>query len=66
MTKNKPIKIGSCRYGWTWENGEWIEHEAEQDVIRVIKELRSEGVSFEAIKKSLEKEGYGRREQKGD
>lgn len=62
--KSKPIKIGNCTYGWRLVDGEWIENEAEQDVIRVIKELRSEGVSFRAIRDFLETQGIKRKEKK--
>ena len=66
MNQNKPVKIGNCRYGWRWENGGWVEHEAEQNVIRVIEELRKEGVSLKAIKDFLETKGIKRKEKKND
>ena len=62
--KKRGEKIGNCRYGWKWENGEWIENEREQKVIQLIKELRSDGVSFRAIKQHLEAEGVLNRKGK--
>lgn len=66
MTNSKPIKIGNCTYGWRLVDGEWIEHEGEQRIIRRIEKIRAEGISYKVIKDFLKARGIGRKEKKND
>jgi site-specific DNA recombinase len=50
---------GHVRYGYTLgANGALVPHEGEQRVVKTVRSMRSEGLSFGAIAKRLNEQGY--------
>tara|TARA_X000000368_G_scaffold208976_1_gene165042 strand:+ start:214 stop:486 length:273 start_codon:yes stop_codon:yes gene_type:complete len=44
--------------GWQWVDGKLVKHESEQEVIKLITELRELGVTLAAIAQNLNDAGY--------
>jgi site-specific DNA recombinase len=61
QTKKKLAKRkinGRAPYGWQWSEGELVKNEGEQEVIKLITELRELGVTLAAIAQNLNDAGY--------
>jgi DNA invertase Pin-like site-specific DNA recombinase len=54
-SKKRVITQGQIPFGFDYKNGKLEKNKEEQEVIRIIKQLRSSGLSFRGIARELNK-----------
>jgi DNA invertase Pin-like site-specific DNA recombinase len=63
--KARGERVGGLPYGWRDEGGRLVEEEAEQVVVRRVREIRAEGASLREVGRRLLAEGMSRGRARG-